>query len=82
MTQFQMQQLLTLPIEERVDLLERLHRSLLGEPLPAWQQELLDERVRQADANPASFVTWEEVERDLLAVVHPARHPSAWQRRR
>lgn len=58
---------MTLPVEERVAPLERLLRSLLGEPLPSWQGSLLDERVRAADADPSSFLSWGEVERYLIA---------------
>ena len=61
MTRAKIQELLVLPIEERVELIEILHGSLDEEPLPEWQLVLLEERVREADENPEAFTSWEEV---------------------
>jgi putative addiction module component (TIGR02574 family) len=69
----QIQGLLDLSFEERTELVEILSRSLQEEPLPLWQEQLLAERVREADENPDAFLSWEEVEAETLAELHSRR---------
>lgn len=73
MLKAQIQGLLDLSFEERTELVEILSRSLQEEPLPLWQEQLLAERVREADENPDAFLSWEEVEAETLAELHSRR---------
>lgn len=59
------EQALRMPLEERAELMESLHVSLLEEPLADWQAELLDERVAQYEKNPDDTLSWEEVKAAL-----------------
>jgi putative addiction module component (TIGR02574 family) len=59
------EQALRLPAEERAELMESLHISLLEEPLADWQKELLDERLAAYERDPSDTVSWEEVKADL-----------------
>jgi len=56
---------LELPPQERQELVEALWESLEAEPapLPAWQRELLDERLAELERSPEAGTPWEEVER-------------------
>jgi putative addiction module component (TIGR02574 family) len=62
---------LQLPVEDRLELAEALWESLEQEPgqieLPAWQREILDERLAADDAAPDAGSPWEEVKRRILA---------------
>jgi putative addiction module component (TIGR02574 family) len=62
-----------LPIEERLELAEAIWQHLEQEPaqpaLPAWQRELLDERIAEDDADPDAGSPWEEVKRRILATL-------------
>jgi putative addiction module component (TIGR02574 family) len=74
MTKAELQaQALQLPVEDRIDLAEALWDSLEQEPvqpeLPAWQRELLDERLAADDAVPDSGSPWEEVKQRILAKI-------------
>jgi putative addiction module component (TIGR02574 family) len=64
---------LRLPIEERLQLAEAIWTSLEQEstqaPLPAWQQEILDERIAEDDAEPDAGSPWEEVKQRILATL-------------
>ena len=42
-------------------------------PILPWQEELLEERIRAADANPEAGSTWEEVEARILAALEVQR---------
>ncbi len=62
---------LQLPVEDRLELAEALWESLELEPLqlelPAWQREILDERLAADEAAPESGSPWEEVKQRILA---------------
>ena len=62
---------LQLPVEDRLELAEALWESLEREPghieLPAWQREILDERLAADDAAPEAGSLWKEVKRRILA---------------
>ena len=62
---------LQLPVEDRLDLAEALWESLEREPvqpaLPAWQREILDERLAADDAAPDAGAPWEAVKQRILA---------------
>ncbi|HXO20097.1 MAG TPA: addiction module protein [Thermoanaerobaculia bacterium] len=59
---------LQLSVEDRLDLAEALWESLDQEPeLPAWQREVLDERLAADDAAPDAGSPWEEVKQRILA---------------
>jgi len=66
MTKAEIQQTaLDLPPRERQELVEVLWESLEAEPavLPAWQYDLLDERLADLENNPEQGTPWEEVEK-------------------
>lgn len=73
MSKTQLAELLALPLEERVEVAEALWRSIEDEPIPEWQKQLLDERLREAEENPDAFVSWEEVGAEVLADLDRAR---------
>lgn len=56
---------LELPPQERQELVEALWESLEAEPapLPAWQRELLDERLAELERSPDAGSSWDDVER-------------------
>jgi putative addiction module component (TIGR02574 family) len=62
---------LQLPVEDRLELAEALWESLEQEPvqpeLPAWQREVLDERLAADEAAPDAGSPWEEVKQRILA---------------
>lgn len=62
---------LQLPVEDRLDLAEALWESLDQEPvqpeLPAWQREVLDQRLAADDSMPEAGSPWEEVKQRILA---------------
>jgi putative addiction module component (TIGR02574 family) len=64
---------LRLSVEERLQLAETIWTSLEQEPaqppLPAWQREILDERIAADDAEPDAGSPWEEVKRRILATL-------------
>ena len=43
-----------------------LHDEFKEFPVWPWQMEILEERIREADANPDAGVPWEEVKARLL----------------
>jgi putative addiction module component (TIGR02574 family) len=63
------QRALELSVEERRALVETLWESLEEAaprlPLYDWQKQLLDERLNEADRNPAVWVSGEEVEQEI-----------------
>lgn len=71
MTKARVDELLTLPLEERIEIAERLWLSIDEEaeaaPLPEWQRKILDERLRDAEANPDDWVSWEEAKAKIRA---------------
>ncbi len=62
-------QLLQLPVDDRLEILERIWESLASReeavPVPDWHLEELDRREAEHQRNPASMVSWEEVKRRL-----------------
>lgn len=56
-----------LPFTERVELLEELWREAENErpELLDWQKELLDQRLRDAEAHPENWVSWDEAKQRL-----------------
>jgi putative addiction module component (TIGR02574 family) len=62
---------LQLSVEDRLDLAEALWESLEQEEmqpeLPAWQREILDERLITDDAAPEAGSPWREVKQRILA---------------
>ncbi|MDP9122953.1 MAG: addiction module protein [Acidobacteriota bacterium] len=62
---------LQLSVQDRLELAEVLWESLEQEPvqpeLPAWQREILDERLAADDAAPEAGSPWEEVKQRILA---------------
>ncbi len=67
--QAQFQDILTLPVRERIRLAEALWESLGSEPeafaLNDDQRRLLDQRLDASLANPDDLLTWDEVKAGL-----------------
>jgi putative addiction module component (TIGR02574 family) len=61
-----------LPFAERVELLEELWREAESErpELLDWQKELLAQRLRDADAHPEDWVSWDEAKQRLARLAH------------
>jgi putative addiction module component (TIGR02574 family) len=67
----EIQKLLELPIDERMELAQILWESV--EPgdearflaIPDWQRRILDERLADIKSNPNDEQTWEEVKAEL-----------------
>ena len=70
MTKAQLQeQILELPIEERLEVAEAIWASLEASaesPLPDWQRQLLDERIAAAEADPEAGTPRAEVKEQAL----------------
>jgi putative addiction module component (TIGR02574 family) len=66
-----MAEALQLPVKDRLHLVEAIWKSLDQESmrpeLPAWQREILDERLAAFDAAPEAGSPWEEVKQRILA---------------
>jgi putative addiction module component (TIGR02574 family) len=58
-----MHEIRRLPFAERVELLEELWNETESEhpELLEWQKALLDERLKNAEAHPEDWVSWDEV---------------------
>ena len=72
MTKVELQrEILRLPVEERLELAETIWESLeqITEQLslPAWQRQMLDERIEADDADPDAGSSWDEVKQRILA---------------
>ena len=67
--QAQFQEILTLPVSERLRLAEALWESLSSEPdafpLSDDQRRLLDQRLDACLANPDDLLTWDEIKAGL-----------------
>ena len=65
-----MQELETLPVPERVllveDLWDSIARSNADVPIPQWQKDELARRKRRYLQNPDSGHTWDRVKQDIL----------------
>jgi putative addiction module component (TIGR02574 family) len=70
MTATLLEQASKLPVPERLRLVEDLWESIAHEverePIPGWLVEELERRDAALDANPASGVSVEEIERTLF----------------
>ena len=62
---------LKLPIEERLELAQSLWDSVEEDaaslPLYEWQKNLLDRRLADAERNPDSWLSWDEVKARVLS---------------
>jgi putative addiction module component (TIGR02574 family) len=67
--QTKLAELLALPAEERLALIEALWTSLVDEveriPLPDWQRQLLDERIAEEARNGDEGETWDDLRKRL-----------------
>jgi len=65
-----LQELETLPVPERLQLVEDLWDSIARSnaeiPIPQWQIDELDRRKQNYLRNPDSGRTWDEVKEDIL----------------
>jgi len=65
-----LQELETLPVPERLQLVEDLWDSIARSnaeiPIPQWQRDELDRRKQNYLRNPDSGRTWDEVKEDIL----------------
>ena len=54
-----------LSIDEKIEYVQSLWDHISEDaatvPVPAWQKEILEERLAELEANPDSVVPWEEV---------------------
>jgi putative addiction module component (TIGR02574 family) len=66
-------EILLLPVDERLELAETIWASVEDQspqaPLPAWQRELLAERIAEDDAAPEAGSSWDEVKRRILSTL-------------
>lgn len=67
----EIQKLLELPVDERMELARILWESVEPEDetrflaIPDWQRRILDERLANIERNPNDEQTWEEVKAEL-----------------
>jgi putative addiction module component (TIGR02574 family) len=61
-----------LSFAERVELLEELWNEIESErpELFEWQKELLDQRLRDAEAHPEDWLSWDEAKQRLERQLH------------
>lgn len=63
--------LLKLPVEERLAVAQLLWESIEPEdearflPIPEWQREILNDRLKDMETNPNDQQDWEEVKAEL-----------------
>ena len=71
MTRAEIQKLLDLPADEKIELAQMLWESVEPEDevrflvIPDWQRRILDERLADLDRNPDDEQTWDEVKAEL-----------------
>jgi putative addiction module component (TIGR02574 family) len=67
-----MHEIRRLPFAERVELLEELWIETESErpELLEWQKALLDQRLRDAEAHPEDWVSWDEAKQRLERQLH------------
>jgi putative addiction module component (TIGR02574 family) len=71
MTKAEVEQLLKLPAEERLEIAQALWESVEPEdevrflPIPAWQRQLIEERLEDLGRHPGDEQPWEEVKAEL-----------------
>jgi putative addiction module component (TIGR02574 family) len=67
----QLSALLELSPDEKLNIIDALWESLSQSPdlipIHDWQKRELDRRQAEYDANPVPFLTWEEVQANILA---------------
>ena len=67
----EIQKLLELPVDERMELAQILWESVEPEDetrflsIPDWQRRILDDRLANIERNPNDEQTWEEVKAEL-----------------
>ena len=62
--------LVALPLEEKLNIIEQLWDSLTATelvPFPAWHHDELKTRQADIDENPGQSVPWHDVKRQLFA---------------
>lgn len=66
----QLSALLELSPDEKLNIIDALWESLSQSPdlipIHDWQKRELDRRQTEYDANPVPFLTWEEVQANIL----------------
>jgi len=59
-----------LSVDEQIEYVQDLWDWIAARPedvpVPEWQKEMIDQRLRQYEANPDDTVPWEEVRARLL----------------
>ena len=59
-----------LSVDEQIEYVQDLWDWIAARPedvpVPEWQKEMIEERLRQHEANPEDTVPWEEVRARLL----------------
>ncbi len=71
MNRAEIQKLLELPADEKMELAQILWESVEPEDevhflaIPEWQRQILDDRLADIDRNPSSEQTWDEVKAEL-----------------
>jgi putative addiction module component (TIGR02574 family) len=58
-----------LSTEEQGELVDDLILNLAESEIPAWQRDLLDERLANDEANPSAGSSWEDVEARIRATL-------------
>lgn len=64
--QYNKEQLLNLPLEERKELTSDLIDSILAEemePIPNWKKELIEERIKYHNQHPGNGMEWNELKK-------------------
>jgi putative addiction module component (TIGR02574 family) len=84
MDRTEIQRLLALPVDERLELAQMLWQSVEPEDevrfvsIPEWQRRILDERLANMEDNPEDEQPWEDVK---AAILHNGRS-SEWIKKR
>ena len=60
-------QVLALPANEKLKLVEEVWCSLAPDeiPVPDWQVELIDERLQELEEHPETGESWQQVEKQI-----------------
>ena len=67
----ELERLLDLPVEERLEIAQLLWNSVEPEDeirflsIPDWQRRILEERLEDLDRNPNDGQPWDEVKKEL-----------------
>lgn len=66
------QEIRRLPFAEKVELLEELWNEIESEQpeLFEWQKTLTDQRLKNAEAHPEDWVSWDEAKQRLERQLH------------